>query len=147
VPAARWQLWLWWVACVGILALEVAAPRLFPHGGIPWDDAQTAVGGFVAAIFSFTAGVWSFAWRESFARREVRTGALDPSTPAGFGRARAMLFWLWGLCLLVALFGALLAWAASRPRAVLPYGAGAAVLLLIHAPRGWLFSAPEAQRP
>lgn len=143
MPGIRWWLWSWWAASFAVLALELATPNLVPRPTAPWDDAQTAVAGFVAAIFSFTAGVWTFALRESFALRDIREGALDPATPEGVARLRAMLFALWGLCLLIGLFGAILAWAASRPRAAWPYAAGAAALLIVHAPRHWLFARPQ----
>jgi hypothetical protein len=147
VPGSRWSLWLGWAISFALLALELSAPSLFPRPTAAWDDAQTAVAGLVAAIFSFTAGVWTFALRESLVLRDLRNGALDPASPAGFARLRERLFALWGLCLLVGLFGAILAWAASRPRAGWPYAAGAAVLLVVHAPRGWLVTGPQASRP
>jgi hypothetical protein len=136
--------WLVWAVAIALLALEVALPYALPKRAVPWDDAQTAVAGFVAAIFSFTAGVWSFALRESLALREIRQGTIDPTSPEGVARLREMMLALWGLCLLIGAFGATLAWAASRPRAAWPYAAGAAVLLVVHAPRRWLLSAPEA---
>ena len=147
MSTSRLFLWLAWAAALALVALEVAVPTLLPRGFRPWDDAETAVGGFVAAIFAFTAGVWSFALRESFALRDIREGAIDPTTPAGVARLRVMLVALWGLCLLVGAFGATLAWAASRPRAAWPYAAGAAALLVVHTPRRWLFRAPEAPQP
>ncbi len=101
-----------------MLALEVAAADLVPQRSVPWDAAQTAVAGFVTAIFSFTAGVWTFALRES--------------------RARSTLLGIWGLCVLIGFFGSVIAWGAASQGAALPYVGAAAVLLVINAPRRWL---------
>lgn len=134
------MLWASWAMCLALLAIELAAPTLLALRPEPWDAAQTAVAGFVLAIFAVTAGVWTFALRESFVLSDIRRGVLDPSTSAGFARVRRLLFALWGLCLLIGLFGAGLAWAAARPRAAWPYVGGAAALLVVHAPRHWLFN-------
>ena len=99
-----------------------------------------SVAGFVLALLSLIAGVGTFTLRESLALREIRSGALDPSTPAGFARVRGMLVVLWTLCLVIGLLGCGLAYGAASPRAAWPYVLAAAVLLVLHAPRRWLFA-------
>ncbi len=126
------------------VALELAIPGLLPPRPQPWDAAQTAVAEFILAIFSLVAGVGTFALRETFALRRIRVGTLDPLTPEGFRRVRVVLVALWSLCLLIALFGGVLAYAAANPRDAWPYVGGAAFLLVVHAPRGWIFTRPEA---
>ena len=106
---------------------------------IPWYDAQTAVVGFVLALASLATAVGSFALRESLALRDLRSGALDPASAAGFGRLRFMLFVLWGLADLVGAFGVIMAWGSGDPGLVWPYVIGAAALFVLHAPRTWLF--------
>ena len=76
--------------------------------------------------------------------RDVRLGTLDPSTPAGFARVRTMLLLLWTLCLLIGLLGCALAFGAASPRAAWPYLLAAGGLLVLHAPRHWLFRSPQS---
>ena len=142
----RWRLyeWILWGACLGGLAFEVVLPRVLPSRAQPWDAAQTAVAEFILAIFSLVAAVGRFTLRETFALGPVRRGSLDPRTPAGFARIRATLAVLWSLCLLIGLFGSILAYAAANPAQAWPYVAGAAVLLVVHAPRARLLEAPAA---
>jgi hypothetical protein len=136
---SRGALWGLWAACALLLALVLALPGLLPSRPQPWYAAQTSVAGFVVTLFALLAGVGSFTLRESLVGRDMRSGALDPTTPAGFARVRAMLLVLWSLCLLIAVLGAGLAWGADSPRAGWPYALAAAGLLVLHAPRGWLF--------
>jgi hypothetical protein len=84
--------------------------------------------------------VGTFTLREALALRDLRTGALDPESAAGFVRLRQALLVLWALCLLIGLFGVGLAWASGSARAAWPYAAAAAILLVIHAPRRGLFA-------
>jgi hypothetical protein len=140
------MLWLLWATFLGLLALELLIPYLVPNRPDPWYAAQTAVAGFVLALFSLTAGVGTFALRETLVLRKIRRGAIDPLTPSGFARVRTTLLGLWALCLLIGLFGSVLAYAAASPRAAWPYVAGAAVLLVLHAPRQWLFASPPLEQ-
>lgn len=144
VPRWRPYTWVLWGACLGVLAFELVLPRLLPSRPQPWDAAQTAVAEFILAIFSLVAAVGTFTLRETFAVGPVRRGLLDPSTPAGFARIRATLAVLWLLCLLIGLFGSILAYAAANPAEAWPYVAGAAALLVIHAPRARLFGSSAA---
>lgn len=138
---SRWRrsAWILWGAFLGGLAFELVIPRVLPSRPHPWDPAQTAVAEFILAIFSLVAAVGTFTLRETFAREPIRRGSLDPSTPAGFARVRATLVGLWLLCLLIGLFGSILAYATANPAEAWPYVAGAAALLVVHAPRAWLF--------
>jgi hypothetical protein len=139
VIGSRRTLWLLWAGFLGLLALGLAASWL-PARADPWHQAQTAVAGFVLAILALVAGVGTFALRESLVLRRVRVGTLDPSTPTGAARVGAMLLALWSICLLIGLFGFGIAYGAASPRAAWPYVAGAASLLVLHAPRDWLFA-------
>ena len=138
-PPPRTSLWVLWGILLSFLALDVALARMLPPPAIPWYDAQTAVVGFLLALASLAAAVGSFALRESLALRNLRSGALDPASAAGFGRLRFMLFVLWGLADLVGAFGVIMAWGSGDPRLVWPYVTGAAALFVLHAPRSWLF--------
>jgi hypothetical protein len=145
VPSWRPFAWVLWGAVLGLLALELVVPRWLPIRAQPWDAAQTAVARFVLAIFSLVAAVGTFTLRETFALGPIRGGSLDPSTPAGFARVLTTLLLLWLLCLLIGLFGSLLAYASASPARAWPYVAGAAVLLVVHAPRARLLrSSPAA---
>ena len=139
MPRSGRTLWLLWAIFFAAIALEVALPYVAPRRPL-WHPAQTAVAGFVLALLSLTIGIGSFALREALAMREVRAGALDPRSPAGFARVCRMLLVLWALCLLIGLAGSLLGYAAGSPTVVLPYALAAAGLLLIHAPRRRLFT-------
>jgi hypothetical protein len=146
MTAPRWALWILWAIFATLLALELRIAWLLPPRPHPWYEAQVAVAGFVLALLSVLAAVGTFTLRETLAMRRIRTGELDPHTQAGFARVRDMLIVLWTLCLVVGGLGVLLAWGGARPRAAWPYFIGAAVLLVLHAPRGWLFSPPRDAR-
>jgi hypothetical protein len=139
-------MWILWGAFLGGLAFALVIPRVLPSRPQPWDAAQTAVAEFILAIFSLVAAVGTFTLRETFALGPIRRGSLDPSTPAGFARVRATLVGLWFLCLLIGLFGSILAYAAANPAEAWPYVAGAAALLVVHAPRARLLE-PSAATP
>jgi len=140
MTGSRRALWVLWVGFVALLALELAFAYLAPSREHPWYDAQVSVAGFVLALLALIAAVGTFTLRESLALREIRLGALDPNTTAGLSRVRLMLIVLWTLCLVIGLLGCGLAYGAASPRAALPYLLGAAVLLVLHAPRRWLFA-------
>jgi hypothetical protein len=144
MTGSRSALWVLWAGFVALLALELAFAHLVPSRPQPWYDAQAAVAGFVLALLSLVAGVATFTLRESLALREIRQGALDPHTSAGLERVRTMLVVLWALCLGIGLLGSGLAYGAARPRAAWPYLIAAGVLLVIHAPRHWIFASPPA---
>jgi hypothetical protein len=140
MSGSRGSLWLWWALFVAALALQlVLAEGVASLRAQPWHTARTAVAGFVLALISVALGVWTFALREGLALRDVRSGALDPSTPVGLFRLRQMLVALWILCLVIGLLGSVVAWGAASARLAWPYIAGAGVLLLLHAPRRWVF--------
>ncbi len=142
---SRGALWTSWAACMALLALELAIPRLLPERPHAWYQAQVSVAGFVFTLLAILAGVGTFTLRESLVGRDVRSGALDPRTPAGFARVRFMLLALWALCLSIGLLGAALAYGAESPRAAWPYTLAAAGLLVWHAPRHWLFRGPQTE--
>jgi len=144
MSGSRRSLWVLWAAFAASLGLELAFAYFVPSRLHPWYDAQASVAGFVLALLSLVAGVGTFTLRESLALRDIRLGALDPSAPAGLSRVRSMLLVLWTLCLAIGLLGCALAWGAASPRSATPYVFAAAVLLVLHAPRRWLFaSAPS----
>ena len=142
---SRTALWTLWVTCLLVLALQVAWTTLAPPRANPWNDAETAVAGFVLSLFALSAGVGSFAIRETFLLRDLRRGALDPATPGGLARARRVLLALWALCLLIAVFGGIVAYGAASPRAAWPYQIAAGVLLVVHAPRSGLLRGREPE--
>jgi hypothetical protein len=143
---SRLTLWVLWALGFAGLALELAILRIVPGRLQPWYEAQTSLANFVLALLSLVAVVGSFSLRETLALRDLRRGTLDPRTPEGIARLRSMLLVLWGLCLVIGLFGAVLAWGAASPRAAWPYTIAAAVLLVVHAPRRWLFASPAPTR-
>jgi hypothetical protein len=140
MSAPRWALWILWAVFAALLALELRIAHVLPPRPHPWYDAQVAVAGFVLALLSVLAAVGTFTLRETLAMREIRRGSLDPNTPDGFARLRGMLVVLWTLCLVIGLLGCGLAYGADSPRAAWPYVFAAAVLLVLHAPRRWLFA-------
>lgn len=142
MTGSRGVLWVLWAACLALVGAALALPAWLPSRPTPWYEAQTAVAGFVLTLLALLAGVGTFTLREALVARDVRRGTLDPGTPEGFARVRAMLLVLWLLCCLIALLGCGLAWGAASPRVAWPYGAAAAGLLLWHAPRSAVFAVP-----
>jgi len=139
---SRRTLWLLWALFLASLALSLALPRILPSRLHPWHPAQAAVAGFVMALLSLAAAVGTFSLRESWVLRDIRAGALDPRTPAGFASVRRMLLALWTLCLVIGLLGSVVAYGSALPDAAWPYVLAATALLVLHAPRGWLFTTP-----
>jgi len=141
MAGSRTTLWMLWAAIFALLALDaIALMRFLPVRAHPWYDAQTSVALLVLGLLALVAGVGTFALRESLVLRDLRSGALDPSTARGFARIQRTLVALWLLCLLIGLFGDVLAWGAAKPIVAAPFLIGAAVLLMLHAPRRWLFA-------
>lgn len=143
VLRSRRMLWIVWAGFLALLALVLGMPQLVTPRSQPWTAAETAVAGFVLTLLSFAAGIGTFAVRENLVLSDLRTGALDPRTPDGFLQVRRMLLALWTLCLLIGIFGGVIAHGSATPAGALPYVVAAAVLLAIHAPRRWLFAGPE----
>jgi hypothetical protein len=130
VSNLRWTLWLAWLVYAAILAAELAVPYFVQPRPDPWNSAETAVAGFVLALFSLAAGQGTFAVRESLAGApQVRL-------------ARFLVLWL--LCVLIGLFGSVIAWGSASPAAATPYVVAAAVLLVLHAPRPRLLARLDA---
>ena len=141
MAGSRATLWMLWAAIVASLALDaIALTRFLPVRAHPWYDAQTSVALLVLGLLALVAGVGTFALRESLVLRDLRSGTLDPNTPSGFARIQRTLVALWALCLVIGLFGDVLAWGAAKPIVATPFLIGAAVLLVVHAPRRWLFA-------
>jgi len=133
---SRGRFWALWTICLLLLGLLLAVPYLTPGSDDPWYPARTAVVGFMLIILSLVAAVSTFAARERL--REVCAATADTPPSAGDPKLRAMLS-IWLRCLLIGFFGSTLAYFAASPAAAWPYIAGAAVLLVLHAPRHRLF--------
>jgi hypothetical protein len=136
----RRGLWALWTTFLVALAALLATAHLVPARQHPWHPAQTAVAGFVLALLSLTLGVSTFAAREKLA--EVRAATPAPVPAASVARVRGLLLTLWARCLLIGVFGCLLAYGGASPAAAWPFLLAAAVLLVLHAPRAWLFTRP-----
>jgi hypothetical protein len=145
VPGSSRSLWLLWGALFATLFGWLAMPWWVPHRADPWHDAQTAVAGFVLAIFALVGGWATLAVRESLVDRELREGRIDPDAPAGRAQLRLRLLALWALCAAVGSLGAPISYYSDRPETAWPYLAGAAVLFLIHAPRAGFLRRLEAE--
>jgi hypothetical protein len=143
MAGSRSTLWMLWAAIVALLVLDaLALARVLPTRADVWYEAEASVAQLVLGLLALVAGVGSFALRETLVLRDLRSGALDPNTASGFRRVQRMLVALWSLSLVIAAFGNVLAWGSARPMAAAPFLIGAAVLLVVHAPRGWLFARP-----
>jgi len=135
------MLWLVWALFAVILAAEVAFPYVVAPPADAWHPAQTAVAGFVLAIFSLAAAEGTFALRESLVVRDAPPTDLGMRSLAGATHVRGARFaTLWALCDLIGLFGLLVAHGSARPAAATPYAVAAAVLLVLHAPRARLLA-------
>ena len=141
---SRNSLWALWAAFFAVLALDA----LLLAAGLPtradvWYDAEASVVLLVLGLLALVAGVGTFALRETLVGRDLRSGAIDPSTADGFQRVRRALAALWSLCLVIAGLGNVLAWGVAKPLSAAPFLAGAATLLIVHAPRARFFERPE----
>jgi hypothetical protein len=135
--SVRRQLWGFWAICFASLAVLLAISHLVPGRRLPWDPARTAVVSFVLVILSLPLAVSTFALRE-----KLSTEAPGPDSPGHATRVRATLLRLWARCLLIGLFGCLLAYGSGSPVAAWPYISASAVLLALHAPRHRLIARP-----
>jgi hypothetical protein len=144
MAGSRSTLWMFWAGIVALLALDaLALPTLLPTRADVWYEAEASVAQLVLGLLALVTGVGSFALRETLVVRDLRSGALDPNTAGGFQRVQRTLVALWSLSLVIAALGNVLAWGAARPLAAAPFLIGAAALLVVHAPRGWLFARPS----
>lgn len=145
MAGSRSTLWTLWAVIVALLVLDALALRgWLPTRADVWYEAEASVAQLVLGLLALVAGVGSFALRETLVVRDLRSGALDPNTESGFRRVQRMLFALWSLSLVIAALGNVLAWGAAKPIAAVPFLIGAAVLLAVHSPRGWLFKSSAA---
>jgi len=139
----RRVLWIVWAALLASLALYVALPQLAAPPAERWNAGEAAVANFVAALFALAAAVGTFSIRETLARRHLRSGALDPATPAGFARLRTALLLMWALCDGIGGIGLAIALLSGTPSQAVPYALGAAALLLLHRPHAAFFAPPR----
>lgn len=135
-------LWTIWAAFLASLALYAVIPRFVPPPAEAWNAGESAVAGFVTAIFALAAAVGTFAIRESLVRRHVRSGALDPASAGGRSRIRNAFLVAWALCDGIGVLGLGLALASGDPTYLVPYLTGGAALLALHRPTAWLLDAP-----
>jgi hypothetical protein len=141
MAGSRSTLWMLWAVIVALLAIDaLALASLLPVRADPWYEAEASVAQLVLGLLALVTGVGTFALRETLVLRDLRIGALDPNTADGLMRIRRALVALWSLSLVIAGFGNVLAWGAAKPIAAAPFLIGAAVLLVVHAPREWLFA-------
>lgn len=140
MPVSRTSLWTFWAVIVALLVIDaIALATVLPQRADAWYEAEASVAQLVLGLLALVVAVATFALRETLVLRDLRRGALDPDTASGAMRVRRMLVSLWSLSLVIAALGNVLAWGSAKPIAALPFLIGAAVLLAVHAPRGWLF--------
>jgi hypothetical protein len=135
VASSTRPLWLLWGALFATLLGWLALPSLAAPRAETWNAAETAVAGFVVAIFALVGAIGTFAARESLVLRGLREGRIDPATDVGLRSLRTRLGALWLLCAGIGGLGGLMSWGSGRPAVALPYLAGAAALFVLHAPR------------
>lgn len=144
----RWALWLVWAVMLVGIALDVALPLLLPPPSQPWYEARAQVVRFVLALLSLSAGVGTFALRETLVMRGLRAGVLDPMTPQGLARVRATLIVLWALCELIGVFGLVVSLGSGRPTFGWPFAVASVVLLILHRPHAaWLSGSGSVPDP
>lgn len=132
------MLWLLWAALFASLAVYALVPSFVPPRAATWHAGQTAVAGFVTAIFALAAAVGTFALRESYVRRPHRSGVLDPTSESGRSRVRTGFVLAWALCDGVGVLGLGLALASGDRTLAVPYLLGAAALFVLHRPGAWI---------
>jgi hypothetical protein len=135
VPVSTRSLWLLWGTLFATLLGWLALPSLAAPRAEPWNAAESAVAGFVVAIFALVGGIGTFAARESLVLRGVREGRIDAATEAGLRMLLTRLGAIWLLCAAIGSLGGLMSWGSGRLGLALPYLAGAAALFVLHAPR------------
>ncbi len=135
----RNSLWLTWAAMALLVAVVGALPYLLGPKIALESETRVTVFGYAAALLAMVAAVGSLASRESL-RRNLESGSLDPGSRRGSFFLRRALLGIWVLCNIVGLLGFLLAYLAADPALARPYALGAAVLVVLHAPRASLVS-------
>ncbi|MCU0670694.1 MAG: hypothetical protein MUF70_15295 [Myxococcota bacterium] len=134
---STWPFRATWAVLFASLLVWIAMPYVVPPRAQTWYDAQTAVAGFVFAIFALVASVASFALRESLLRDA------EPARGGGLW-VRTRLVSLWLLCALVGVLGGIMIHYSGRPAVGWPYLALAAGLFVVHAPRPALLRRVQA---
>jgi hypothetical protein len=123
-----------WVAALALVVASAVVPSVAGPAEPRWSHERTVVFTFALTLIAMVSGIGSLALRETLVRA-VASGSIDQRSPEGAGYARAILLRAWALCGAVALLGWFVAWVAAAPALAWPYAAGAAALLLFHAPR------------
>jgi hypothetical protein len=137
---STWPFRATWAVLFASLLVWIAMPYVVPPRAQTWYDAQTAVAGFVLAIFALVAAVASFALRESL----VRDSAQQQAASGGGLWVRTRLVSLWLLCALVGVLGGIMIRYSGTSAVGWPYLALAAGLFVVHAPRPALLRRVQA---
>ena len=130
-------LWILWGSLVTslIVYLGIALAGVGLQSGEPSASGSWQL---LAAILGVLAGgvaVGTFVLRSALLTRPVRAGVVDPSTPAGAQRIQTAYIVVWVLSEAVGIWGLVLWLLSASWSLFLPFLAGSALLLLLHAPR------------
>ena len=140
----RHSLWLTWAAMALLVGAVGALPYLIQPEIALESKTRVDVFGFATALLAMAAAVGSLASRETL-RRNLASGSPDLRSQRGLVFVRRALLGIWVLCNVVGFLGFLLATLAADPALARPYALGAAVLIVLHAPRASLVSPTRPQ--
>ena len=139
-------LWILWGSMLASLAVYAALPALLPEVENAPAPSLVVVGALLAA--SVGVGAISVALRHVLLVRPARSGRLDISRPEGSARWLQISIALWALSESVGIAGLVLFLLYRQPGLLYPFLAGAALLLVVHAPRAAsLLSARDLAQP
>ena len=139
-------LWVIWGSMLASLAVYAALPSLLPPAEAPPAPSIPLVGALLG--FSFAVGAASVVLRHVLLVRPARSGKLDITRPEGSARWLQISVLLWALAESVGIAGLALWFVHRDPGLLYPFLAGAALLMVVHAPRtASLLSVRDLARP
>lgn len=138
--------WILWGSMLVSLVVYASLPALLPAADEPAALSLPLVGGLLAGAVS--VGATSVVLRQVLLVRPARNGHLDIGSAEGRARWLQVSIALWTMSESVGIAGLVLWFLYRQPGLLYPFLAGAALLLVVHAPRSAsLLSSRDLARP
>ena len=138
--------WILWGSMLASLGVYAALPALLPAPEEPVALSLPLVGGLL--VGAVVVGPTSVVLRHALLVRPARSGQLDIGSAEGRARWLQVSVALWAMSESVGIAGLVLWILYRQPGLLYPFLAGAALLLVVHAPRSAsLLSSRDLARP
>ncbi|MBW2359682.1 MAG: hypothetical protein JRG84_02155 [Deltaproteobacteria bacterium] len=134
MQAARFTLWVIWGTLLASVALYAALPLVVAPPGEGMERGAEALQ-LGLGLVSIASAAASFVLKRILVLAPIARHAIDPCTPAGAQRIQTGYIFAWMLAESIGIYGLVLYFLTTDARTMLPFVAGSALLMLLHAPR------------